>query len=569
MSWIDWTIMSGTILFIVGYGIWKSRGTQDIKGYLLADNDMKWWTIGLSIMATQASAITFLSTPGQAFDDGMRFVQFYFGVPIAMVLISMVAIPIYKRLNVFTAYEYLESRFDLKTRSFAALLFLVSRSLAAGLTIYAPAIILATILGWDTGATCVGIGLVVMLYTVAGGTKAVSQTQQQQMAIILVGMLIAGIVMVFKMPPDVGFMDAMSMAGSMGKLNAITTDFDIKDRYNIWSGLIAGTFLALSYFGTDQSQVQRYLGGKSITESRIGLLFNGLFKVPMQFLILLVGILLFVFYQFQTPPMVFNQEERTKVVQSEAGDQYLQLENRFNQLHEEKAARWNEWLDQGDAPAESRDATLATIKNLDQESQEIRSQAKEIMAAQDENADTNDLDRVFLTFVLNHLPVGLVGLLIAVILSAAMSSTSAELNALASTTVVDVYKRLIKPSASDRHYLNISRSLTMSWGVLAIIFALIAGQFENLIEYVNILGSLFYGTILGIFVTAFFFKRVKGTAVFIAGIIGEITVITCFVLPKIWPEQFAWLDIGFLWFNLIGCVVVVIMASLIQLARKE
>ena len=570
MNIIDWIIMSGTILFIVGYGIWKSKGAKDIKGYLLSDNDMKWWTMGLSIMATQASAITFLSTPGQAFDDGMRFVQFYFGVPIAMILISVVAIPIYKKLKVFTAYEFLEKRFDLKTRSFAALLFLISRSLAAGLTIYAPAIIMATILDWDTGATCVGIGVLVMVYTVAGGTKAVSQTQQQQMAIILVGMFVAAFVMVLKMPPDVGFFDALNIAGGMGKLNTITTEFDIKDRYNIWSGLIAGTFLALSYFGTDQSQVQRYLGGKSITESRIGLLFNGLFKVPMQFLILLIGVLMFVFYQFQTPPMVFNDQQREKVVQSESGDQYLALENQYENLHGQKAVKWTEWMAQEENEQEAKaDATLASIKELEQQGKAIRNQAKELMVAQDANADTNDLDRIFLTFVLNHLPVGLVGLLIAVILSAAMSSTAAELNALASTTVVDIYKRMIKPSGSDRHYLNISRSLTMSWGVLAIIFALMAGQFENLIEYVNILGSLFYGTILGIFVTAFFFQRVKGNAVFIAAILGELSVIACYVLPLIFPESFEWLNIGFLWFNLVGCLIVVFSAIMIQTLMKS
>lgn len=572
MNTLDWLVLSGTIIFIVVYGIWKSRGLTDIKGYLLANQDQKWWTIGLSIMATQASAITFLSTPGQAFDDGMRFVQFYFGVPIAMVIIAAVIIPIYRRLNVYTAYEYLEGRFDLKTRSFAAILFLISRSLASGVTIVAPAIIFSTIMGWNLSLTCIGIGLIVMIYTVLGGTKAVSQTQQQQMAVILVGMFIAAIVMIFKLPPDVSFGDAVGLAGKMGKLNTLTmpdnfSDF-IKDRYNILSGLIAGSFLALSYFGTDQSQVQRYLGGKSVAEIRIGLLFNGIFKVPMQFAILFVGAMMFVFYQFNSAPMFFNNQERTLIVESNYGEEYTELETEYAELSTTATQKAHDWVSARHAGNESMMQSLnADLKALEAQKKEVRQKGIDLIEQNagetDRIPDTNDLDRVFLTFVLTHLPTGLVGLLIAVILSAAMSSTSAELNALASTTVVDIYKRFDNKDRSDKHYLSASKGLTFMWGVIAIIFAIAAGQFENLIEYVNILGSLFYGTILGIFVVAFFFKKIGGTPTFIGAIIAETVVVAAFALPKIAPKTFTW-DIGFLWYNFIGCFIVVAMALILN-----
>ncbi|MEZ4851336.1 MAG: sodium:solute symporter [Bacteroidia bacterium] len=467
---IDWIVMAGTILFIVMYGIWKSRGAKDIKGYLLSNKDMKWWTIGLSIMATQASAITFLSTPGQAFDDGMRFVQFYFGVPIAMVIIASVIIPIYRKLNVFTAYEYLEGRFDLKTRSFAAILFLISRSLASGVTIVAPAIIFSTILKWDLSLTCIGIGVIVMVYTVLGGTKAVSQTQQQQMAVILVGMVIAAVVMVFQLPPEVSFGDAVNLAGRMGKLNTLTMpdSFDsfIKDRYNILSGLIAGSFLALSYFGTDQSQVQRYLGGKSITEIRVGLLFNGIFKVPMQFAILFVGAMMFVFFQFNQAPFFFNDIEHQKALSSETvGTEYQQITESYDQLASQGVATARSWAEArgtGDQAAAQR--YEEELLRIETEKKELKDQGVALMKQNDENADTNDLDRIFLTFVLTYLPPGIVGLLIAVILSAAMSSTSAELNALASTTLVDIYKRLGGEDKSDQHFLLASKGLTFMWG---------------------------------------------------------------------------------------------------------
>lgn len=568
MTGIDWLVMCGTILFIVGYGLWKSRGATDIKGYLLADNSMKWWTIGLSIMATQASAITFLSTPGQAFDDGMRFVQFYFGVPIAMVLISIVAIPIYRKLNVYTAYEYLEGRFDLKTRSLTATLFLISRGLAAGMTIYAPAIILSALLGWDIDITCIGIGIVVMAYTVSGGTQAVSQTQKQQMAVILIGMILAGILMVIKLPPDVSFGDAINIAGKMGKLNAISMPKDFgeffHDKYNLLSGLVAGTFLMLSYFGTDQSQVQRYLGGKSITESRLGLMFNGIFKVPMQFLILFIGVMMFVFYQFTAPPLFFNSTEEAQISQSAQGPAYQELNEQFLSLHEAKAAKLRLMI-QEDNPA-SLNQLQTEVQQMESQARGLRSEAKELIRQRDPNADLNDLDQVFLTFILNHLPIGLVGLLMAVILSAAMSSTSAELNALATTSIVDIYKRSIWEKGSPTHYLRASKVSTMLWGILAIIFALIADAFGNLIQAVNLLGSLFYGTILGIFVIAFFFKKVKGTATFWAAAIGELVVVAFWQLPQ-HVESLAWLDVGFLWYNLIGCSVVVLVGLLLQSIR--
>ncbi|MEM6342481.1 MAG: sodium:solute symporter [Bacteroidota bacterium] len=564
MSTIDWLIMIGTTLLIVSYGVWKSRGSKDIKGYLLSNKDMKWWTIGLSVMATQASAITFLSTPGQGFNDGMRFVQFYFGLPIAMVIICVVAIPIYHRLNVFTAYEYLESRFDLKTRTLGAVLFLLSRSLAAGMTIYAPAIILATLLDWNIYWTCVAIGLIVIIYTVSGGTKAVSVTQKQQMAMILFGMVVAGVIMVFKLPPEVSFGDAVHIAGKMGKLNVITTEFDLTDRYNIWSGLLAGTFLYLSYFGTDQSQVQRYLGGKSISEMRIGLLFNAIFKVPMQFLILFLGVMMFVFFQFQQPPIFFNENETQSVLSNpDLTDQYQGLQQSWDSIY---TAKQDRLIALAAAPNDIGDANeFVEINALQAQYDTVRRQAKALLKANNEYYDDNDSDQVFLTFILNHLPQGLVGLLIAVILAAAMSSTSAELNALATTTVVDIIRRMFIRSGSDQHFLNISRITTLCWGILAIGVALFANQVGNLIQAVNILGSLFYGTILGLFVVAFFFKHIKGTAVFWAGVIVELLTIGAYIMTKLKPE---W-DFGFLWYNLIGCALVVVLAMLFQSVAKE
>lgn len=562
--------MIATTIAIVLYGVWKSRGATDIKGYLLSNNDMKWWTIGLSVMATQASAITFLSAPGLGFDDGMRFVQFYFGLPIALVIISAVFIPIYHRLKVFTAYEYLEQRFDLKTRSLGAMLFLVSRSIASGMTIYAPAIILSVLLGWDIYLTCVLIGVIVVFYTVAGGTKAVSQTQKYQMTIILIGMVLAGVIMVLKLPEDISFGDAVFVAGKMGKLNPLTFNFDLQDRYNIWTGLIGGTFLALSYFGTDQSQVQRYLGGKSVTEMRIGLLFNAILKIPMQFMILFIGVMMFVFFQFNEVPIFFNQQVRDQVVAGEYGQEFQELEAAHEVVATEKQVLIRDMLATqrtGNAPALA--SQTERLNALRDQSNSIRKEGIELIKNRYTTLDYNDRNYIFLTFVINHLPKGLVGLIIAVILAASMSSTSSELNALGSTTTVDIYKRLVNREGSDSSDLRASRLLTLGWGVVAIFISILANQFGNLIEAVNHLGSIFYGPILGIFVSAFFFKSLRGTAVFWGAVCSELIILAFEFFPGWLPDQFGWMKVAYLWYNLIGCVAVVGIAFVIQAIRRE
>jgi solute:Na+ symporter, SSS family len=555
MRLLDWIVLLGTLGFIVSYGVWKTRGSKDIEGYLKGDNSMKWWTIGLSIMATQASAITFLSTPGQAYEDGMRFVQFYFGLPIAMVIISITVIPIFYRLKVYTAYEYLESRFDLKTRSLAALLFLIQRGLAAGITIYAPAIILSTILGWNLTATNMLIGILVIIYTVSGGTKAVSVTQKQQMAVMMGGMLVAGFMVVRYLPESVSFGDAVAVAGKMGKMNAVDFSFDWDDRYNFWSGMTGGLFLALSYFGTDQSQVARYLGGKSVGESRLGLLFNGLLKIPMQFIILFIGVMVFVFYQFNQPPLFFNEAAKDKVYATNFAPEMEALEEQHTALFNQKQAAVHGLV----AALRTDDETAiaaaqAEVQGITDASKAVRTEVKSLIAKATPEAETKDTDYVFISFVMKYLPTGLVGLLLAVIFSAAMSSTASELNALASTTVVDIYKRSIKKEKDSFHYLRASRVFTAAWGTLAIIFATYASLLDNLIQAVNIIGSIFYGTILGIFLVAFYVKYIKGHAVFIAALMAEAVVLYCHFYT----------DIAFLWFNVIGCVAVVVFGAILQ-----
>ncbi|AKD02004.1 sodium:solute symporter [Pontibacter korlensis] len=565
---LDWVVLIGTLGFIVTYGVWKTRGSKDIQGYLKGDNSMKWWSIGLSVMATQASAITFLSTPGQAYEDGMRFVQFYFGLPIAMVIISITVIPIFYRLNVFTAYEFLENRFDLKTRSLAAFLFLVQRGLAAGITIYAPAIILSTILGWSLTATNLIIGILVIIYTVSGGTKAVSVTQKQQMAVMMGGMIIAGIMVVNFLPENVGFGDAVAVAGKMGRMNVVDFNWDWEkswdDRYNFWSGITGGLFLALSYFGTDQSQVARYLGGKSIGESRLGLLFNGLLKIPMQFLILFIGVMVFVFYQFNQPPVFFNEAAKSKVYATAHADELRGLEAQYSQVFEQKQEAVQELVVALKAEDEAAIAAAqAEVASYTSAGNEVREQVKSVIKKAVPKAETRDTDYVFISFVMKYLPTGLVGLLLAVIFSAAMSSTASELNALASTTVVDIYKRSVKQDGSPIHYLRASKLLTAGWGFIAILFATYASLLDNLIQAVNIIGSIFYGTILGIFLVAFYFKRIKGNAVFFAAILAEAVVLYCHYFT----------DIAFLWFNVIGCVAVIlfgfILEGLIGKRKKE
>ncbi|WP_103068582.1 sodium:solute symporter family transporter [Aquimarina sediminis] len=565
MQIIDWIVLLGTLLFIVLYGAWKTKGSKNVKDYIRGGNDAHWWTIGLSVMATQASAITFLSAPGQAFHDGMGFVQFYFGVPIAMVVICMVFIPIYHRLNVYTAYEYLESRFDLKTRSLTAILFLVQRGLAAGITIFAPSIILSSVLGWDLTTLNIILGILVIIYTVSGGTKAVNITQKQQMGIIFTGMLVAFFIIISYLPEGITFSKALDIAGASGKMEVLDFSFDLNNRYTIWSGIIGGTFLALSYFGTDQSQVQRYLTGKSIKESQLGLLFNGLLKVPMQFFILLVGIMVFVFYQFNASPLNFNPEGKKAVIDSEYIEQYTSLENKLNKIHNSKDEAIKEYLSEKESGKTETSDHKILIQELNKKEKETREAAKELIKKANPDVETNDKDYVFIHFILNNLPRGLIGLLLAVILSAAMSSTASELNALASTTAIDLYKRNVKEEKSDQHYVSASKFFTLCWGVLAIIVACFANLFDNLIQLVNIIGSIFYGNVLGIFLLAFFIKFVHSNATFIAALITQVAIILIWYFAIFRLEQMGLKPyVGFLWLNLIGCVLVMGIAIIIQ-----
>lgn len=557
--------MLGTLLSIVAYGVWYTRKVDNVQSYLLGDRDLPWWTIGLSVMATQASAITFLSTPGQAYEDGMRFAQFYFGLPVAMVILCVFVLPIYYRLKVYTAYEYLEGRFDLRTRTLTAILFLVQRGLAAGLTIYAPAIILSTILGWSLRWTVIFIGALVIFYTMLGGTKAVSVTQKQQMIVILSGMFIAAMILIFQLPPDVGFDDAVGVAGKMGKLNVVDFEFDLSNRYNFWSGMLGGVFLFLSYFGTDQSQVQRYLSGKSLNESRLGLLFNGILKVPMQFLVLFVGILVFVFFQFNQPPIHFNSANLEKLENTEYADDLANLQAQHNTLfltQQEEVRALMGAIDQNNEPAISEiQQRLSTLRETDSE---LRKATKDLILQADPASKIKDTDYVFITFVTEYLPVGLVGLLLAVIFSAAMSSTASELNALATTTVVDLYRRSFAKDKSDRHYLNASKAFTVVWGGIALVFAATANLFENLIQAVNIIGSLFYGAILGIFMVAFFMKQIGGRAVFIGALLAEAIVLVIFTL-----NSMGIIEIAYLWLNLIGCILVMGFAWILEQAMPK
>lgn len=560
MSWIDWVIMLGTLFFIVGYGAWKTYGSKNIEGFLKGDNQMNWWTIGLSVMATQASAITFLSTPGQAYLEGMSFVQFYFGLPIAMVIISAVFIPLYYRLKVYTAYEFLENRFDLKTRLLTASLFLLQRALAAGITIYAPAIILSQLLGWSLDFTIIFIGALVIIYTVSGGTKAVSQTHKQQMAVIFAGLIFTFILLLYYLSEQMSFGASLDVAGKMGRLNAIDLEFDPTTKYNIWSGLIGGLFLQLAYFGTDQSQVQRYLGGTDVRASRIGLLFNGLLKVPLQFFILFIGVLVLLFFQFHQPPLHFNDVNKEKVMASPHAEAYQELEQEHDALFEEKKELVRRIEAEKGSDAEQREALQAMMER----EEGLRDEAKSLVKKADAEAETKDADYIFVSFVMQHLPVGVVGLLLAVIFSAAMSSTSAELNSLASTATVDVYKRNLQKTGGDSHYLGASRIFTLLFGALAILFAALASLFENLIQAVNILGSIFYGTILGVFLAAFFVKRIKGNSVFIAALIAQGTIAFLYYLG----EQEVY-ELSYLWFNLIGPIIVIGVGLLIELFKGK
>ena len=544
MQLLDWIILIATLAFIVLYGVWKNNSHKNINDYLKGGNQARWWTVGLSVMATQASAITFLSTPGQAYHDGMGFVQFYFGLPFAMLLICLFFIPVYHRLKVYTAYEFLENRFDLSVRTLTAILFLVQRGLAAGITTYAPSIILSVVLGWDLKILVVLVGVLVISYTMIGGTKAVNVTQKQQMFIIFLGMFLAFGFILNRFPEGIGFSEALSIAGNAGKLNVIDFSIDLNNRYTFWSGLTGGLFLALSYFGTDQSQVQRYLSGKSVKESQMGLIMNGVLKVPMQFFILLVGVMVFVFYQFEPAPLHFNPKAVAAVKSSTKATEFNQLEKENLEVQRQiKTALLK------------KDEKLVVLskQNLKQ-----REDAKEIIALAAPDQEVNDKDYVFISFILKYLPTGLIGLLLAVIFSAAMSSTASELNALAATTTVDLYQRN-RGGQSPAHYVNASKGFTLLWGVIAILFASVGSLFENLIQLVNIIGSIFYGTILGVFLIAIFIRIIKGKAVFWAAILSEGIIITLFLFDVV----------SFLWLNVIGAILTVIFGLILQSLFKE
>ncbi|MFI5139524.1 MAG: sodium:solute symporter [Sphingobacteriales bacterium] len=556
MSLIDWIVLGVTLLTIVIYGVWKSGSNKNIDQYLRGGRSLPWYHVGLSVMATQASAITFLSAPGQAYSDGMRFVQFYLGLPLAMIVLCITFVPIFHRLKVYTAYEFLEQRFNLKTRALTAFLFLVQRGLSTGITIYAPSIILSTILGTNTVYTTLFIGGLVIFYTVYGGTKAVSYTQLLQMSIIFSGMFFAGIMVVSLLPHGVGFSHAIKLAGKLGKMNVIDWKFDPNNRYNIWSGLIGGFFLQLSYFGTDQSQVGRYLTGSSVGQSRLGLIMNGMVKIPMQFMILLIGVLVFAFYQFNRPPMFFNQYEVNQVKQSAYANQYNTLENQYSAAFENRKNKANDLIKAFDSKDQTKigEAQFA-LKTADNNSIAIRKEAIAVMKQNNGKANGDDTNYVFLNFVTHYLPRGLIGLLIAIIFLASMGSTASALSSLASTTVVDIYKRSINPHASDKNYVTASRLATLFWGVVCVIMALYASKVGNLLEYVNQLGSYIYGTILGVFVVAFYLKKIRGNAVFIAAIITEalICIIGYYGV------------VAYLWLNAIGCILLIVIAWLINL----
>ncbi len=554
MQQIDWIILVITLLFIVIYGVWKTKGsTANVKEYILGNNETPWWTVGLSVMATQASAITFLSTPGQAYHDGMGFVQFYFGLPIAMVVISMTFIPIYHKLKVFTAYEYLEERFDLKTRSLASILFLVQRGLGTGITIYAPSIILSSILGWNLTQLNIIIGSLVIIYTFSGGTKAVNVTQKHQMFVIMFGMIATFFLILHLLPNDMTFGNALHIAGANDKMNIVDFSFDPETRYTFWSGITGGFFLALSYFGTDQSQVGRYLSGKSIRESQMGLIMNGFLKVPMQFFILLIGVMVFVFFQFNPVPLNFNPNNKMAIEKSNYKEEYHHLEKQLADLSEEKKEfnlLYIDHLNQNyDNPILRKKLTALSYKEND-----LRDQAKELISKADAKAETNDKDYVFINFILNYLPKGLIGLLLAVILSAAMSSTASGLTALASTTAIDIYKRNLKVEKSDKHYVNATRVFTVFWGIVAILFACIGTLFENLIQLVNIIGSIFYGTVLGIFLVGFYIKYIRAKAIFWGAIFTQLMIFYIFYLDIV----------SFLWLNFIGAIMTIVVALILQ-----
>jgi Na+/proline symporter len=550
MKPLDWVVMFGWLAFLVSYGLWRGRKSGTVNDYLLAGRTMPWYAMGLSIMATQASAITFISTTGQSYVDGMRFVQFYFGLPIAMVILSATAVPIFHRAKVYTAYEYLEKRFDAKTRALVSGIFLIQRGLAAGLALYAPAVVLSVILDWPDQATTILMGSLVVIYTTTGGIKAITWADVQQMAVIFAALIVALFMAIHLMPQQVSFLDAVTLAGAFGKLKAVDTQFDWNNRYNLWSGLIGGMFLALAYFGCDQSQVQRYLTGKSIAQSRLSLLFNAMAKIPMQFFILFIGAMVFVLFMFVKPPVIFHPVEMGRLAQS---SDFQPVQDRYDAAFEARKQAAQHYLDakhRGAASTADLEELRSTQKNFDAARQEG---AKLVDKARG-SSGFNDTNYIFLSFVTNYLPAGLVGLIIAVIFSAAMSAVSGEINSLATVTVIDVYKRHFRKSATDRHYLWASRIATAFWGVYAVVFAGRGGGFGALIEAVNMIGSLFYGGMLGVFVLAFFFPKVGANGAFIGVLAGEAAIFAA--------NHFT--SISFLWYNVIGCLVVLATGVLVS-----
>lgn len=562
MQLFDWIILIVTLLFIVIYGAWKSHGSKNVQDYILGSNETPWHVVGLSVMATQASAITFLSTPGQAYHDGMGFVQFYFGLPIAMVIVCVTFIPIYHKYKVYTAYEYLGKRFDLRTRSLAAILFLFQRGLGTGLTIYAPAIILSALLGWNINYLNIIIGVLVIIYTVTGGTKGVNVTQKQQMFIILLGMVITFFWILYYLPNDMSFSNAMHIAGANAKMDIVNFSLDPEEKYTFWSGITGGFFLALAYFGTDQSQVGRYLSGKSVRESQMGLLMNGLLKVPMQFFILLTGVLVFVFFQFNPVPLNFNPNNKIIVENSPFKREYHTLEKKLELVSEDKKVINLLYIDQLNQDYDNPILRKEMIALSDKE-KDLRDRAKEIISKADIHSETNDKDYVFFHFILNYLPKGLIGLLLAVIISAAMSSTASGLNALASTTTIDIYKRNLQVEKSEKHYLNASKLFTLFWGIVAILFACIGTLFENLIQLVNIIGSVFYGTVLGIFLVGIYSKRIQSDAIFYSAVFSQITIFIIYYFAiYIYPSGEE--KLGYLWLNFIGALLTIVIAWILE-----
>ncbi len=555
MNTLDYVILFGSMLAIAAYAVWNTRGRRDLSGYLKGSGQATWLTIGLSVMATQASAITFLSTPGQGYESGLGFVQNYFGAPIALIVISVVFLPIYRRLKVYTAYEYLGHRFDSKTRLLGAGLFLLQRGLGAGITIYAPAIVLSTVMGWRLDATIVCSGLLVVAYTVAGGCDAVSLTQKYQIGVIFAGMVAAFFVLLVRLPPGLTFSDALTIAGGFHKMEAVDFSLNMDRRYTVWTGVLGGMFLALSYFGTDQSQVQRYLSGASIRESRLGLMFNAVFKIPMQFFMLLLGVLIFVFYQFERPPVYFNRTV-WKAQAEQATDGGLKaLDGEFTAAHAAERAQVEAWVaarhaGNRQAEAQARDGASLAHERIE----EVRAKTRAALDLASPGTKANDADYVFITFILDHLPHGLIGLLVTAFFAAALSSKAGELNALGSTTTVDVYRHLVRREASDGHYVVASKVFTAFWGLVAIGFALFANLAENLIQAVNILGSIFYGVVLGLFLVAFFLKRVGGTAVFWSALAAQALVFALYATQSI----------SYLWYNVIGCVACMVFSVILQ-----